>query len=844
MKQVLTGLLSSSLRRGMALGLLAIRPASIALLSTQSGQSEDEVILARVSNHINFLRGETKSRPIAELLRATGTNKERMMELLNGSQRFSISNGDHVSLISGTQESERPFRRYLANDFRSFLSHLSKLRAEEYPVKKVELRELVTRVMGAEARFDVLLAESLHYGFVALDRTNQLCWDLSLVREVAGDEEPSLVGTTSDSVSERERSVISGRTSVDHSSSDKSPLHQSKTLVGLSQTKGNKLLSLPGGTTCIYIYTKEGLQEVIDSHRDMFEEQDLCSNVVVDCEGIPYSLELCQIAYASGVLVFDAQLIGVEHVCHALEPLLSSESTLKIFHDLRGDAFAFSHFGNIQLRNVLDSQLVNEHLFGTCFGGTNEFIRNMGFEPHETKSSVQRQMNSLPPGQYWKTRPLTKDKLEYAAMDVHCLFQATRTLDENVQSDKLLLLKEASLARAQSAIANPRIRKIGFEISKNYKMSSAELLSLESPTDGIFCSIPTVESAVDNVLGRLPDRFKAKFKQVSLDSSIEELDLSGLTDIVLDQDRSPECWVHGRRVFLCQDSDTTVTKDDIDYIVSHLGEIGGVNRAGLEGQLDRYSVIRARNNAIVGLTIRIGRNVTGVLDILLDYVLGSDKSILLLGEPGSGKTTIVREAARLLSEQKHVIVVDTSNEIGGHGIKPHNCIGLARRMMVHSLDAQSKVMIECVQNHTPCCMIIDEIGRRREVLASRTVRQRGVRMIASAHGDLRKLVKNPELNGLVGGVKQVTLGDSLAVREAAREDPDGRRSYSKVREERATDPTFDVVVELRRGVLDEWLLVPDVAIAVDNILDGREYKVERRSRSPETGEIVVELKRV
>jgi stage III sporulation protein SpoIIIAA len=192
---------------------------------------------------------------------------------------------------------------------------------------------------------------------------------------------------------------------------------------------------------------------------------------------------------------------------------------------------------------------------------------------------------------------------------------------------------------------------------------------------------------------------------------------------------------------------------------------------------------------------------------------------------GSGKTTIVRETTRLLAERSNVCIVDTSNEIAGDGNVPHHCVGLARRLMVRSLNKQAEVMIECVQNHTPEVMVIDEIGRPTEVEAAQTCKQRGVRLIASAHGDLRKLLKNPKLRGLVGGVQQVVLGDAQA-KEAG---------GSKLRVERAGPPTFDIIVELRRGAHHEWKIILDVADAVDKVLDGQQYLVQERTRDPLTG---------
>jgi stage III sporulation protein SpoIIIAA len=193
--------------------------------------------------------------------------------------------------------------------------------------------------------------------------------------------------------------------------------------------------------------------------------------------------------------------------------------------------------------------------------------------------------------------------------------------------------------------------------------------------------------------------------------------------------------------------------------------------------------------------------------------------------------------ARLLAERSNVCIVDTSNEIAGDGDIPHPCVGFSRRMMVPSLDKQSAVMIECVQNHTPEIMVIDEIGRSTEVEAARTCKNRGVRLIASAHGDLRKLIKNPKLRGLIGGVESVTLGDEQAKLEAKK----SGRSMQKVKAERAGPPTFDIIVELKRGAHHEWRIVLNSGEAVDKVLEGQPYQAQRRTRNPLIGAIQLDL---
>ncbi|MCS7266254.1 MAG: AAA family ATPase [Armatimonadetes bacterium] len=282
---------------------------------------------------------------------------------------------------------------------------------------------------------------------------------------------------------------------------------------------------------------------------------------------------------------------------------------------------------------------------------------------------------------------------------------------------------------------------------------------------------------LDKLLAVLPPQIRTALEQLE--------DLSELLEVVLDLGRKPEARFPSRYVYL---SDEPVTREDIDYVVERVGEFNRDNRAGIEGTLHRISCIRNRSGRIVGLTCRVGRAVFGTVNIIRDIV-ESGKSILLLGKPGVGKTTKLREIARILADEfgKRVIVVDTSNEIAGDGDVPHPGIGLARRMQVPSPEKQADVMIEAVENHMPEVIIVDEIGRKEEADAARTIAERGVQLIATAHGNtLENLVANPLLCDLVGGIQAVTLSD-----EEAR-----RRGTQKTVLERKAPPTFDVVVEL------------------------------------------------
>ncbi len=297
-----------------------------------------------------------------------------------------------------------------------------------------------------------------------------------------------------------------------------------------------------------------------------------------------------------------------------------------------------------------------------------------------------------------------------------------------------------------------------------------------------------------------------------------------LLEIVLDLGRRPEARFLNREVTL---GDQEITRAEIDYVVDRVSEFTSDNRAGIERTLHRISCIRNRQGDVVGLTLRVGRAVYGTIDIIRD-LLESGKSILLLGKPGVGKTTLLREAARVLAEEKRVVVVDTSNEIGGDGDIPHPAIGRARRMQVATPEFQHQVMIEAVENHMPEVIIIDEIGRELEAAAARTIAERGVQLVGTAHGNsLDNLLQNPTLCDLIGGIQAVTLSD-----EEAR-----RRGTQKTVLERKAPPTFNVVIEIK-----DWqhlALHHDVAAAVDAMLRGRSHAPEVRYRD-EAGQVQIE----
>lgn len=292
-------------------------------------------------------------------------------------------------------------------------------------------------------------------------------------------------------------------------------------------------------------------------------------------------------------------------------------------------------------------------------------------------------------------------------------------------------------------------------------------------------------------------------------------DRNELLEVVMDLGRQPEARFHNQEIVL---SDKEVTDGDIEYVTSHVAPFGGDNRAGIERTLHRISAIRNRKGRIVGVTLRVGRAVFGTINIIRDLV-ESGKSILLLGGPGVGKTTMLREVARVLADdlKKRVVIVDTSNEIAGDGDIPHPAIGHARRMQVVSPPLQHAVMIEAVENHMPEVIVIDEIGAEQEAQAARTIAERGVQLVATAHGNtLDNLIMNPTLADLIGGIQSVTLGDEEAK----------RRGTQKSILERKAPPTFDIVVEIQ-----DWYHVAihsDVAAVVDAMLRGRSIPPEIR----------------
>jgi predicted Fe-Mo cluster-binding NifX family protein len=478
------------------------------------------------------------------------------------------------------------------------------------------------------------------------------------------------------------------------------------------------LYRLSSGDVVELVHSAAHLQQLLESEAAL--RGDASCVVAVDCEGVPKALHLIQLAYftmegVKRVIIIDGVAIGEVNMIKLLAPLLTSESTVKLFHDLHMDAAAFANIGCLQLANCVDSQLVMELRYGTLLMGFNKMLQTLGHSTHSSKSAVKRQMD-LVDASIFSRRPLSQKLVEYAAMDVILLLSIKDRLWELLGGEALSLIKKASNARAQLASSLSGRRRICVDVSNGHALASRELVDIFRPQS----------------------------------------------------------------------------------------------------------------------------RVEGDAAMIADILFRRDCNILFLGEPRSGKTMIVLEAARLLAQMRNnVLVVDTSNAVAVHS---EALQGLVRRLQAPSTADVCSLMIEGVQNHSPDVVFIDEIGRLEEVEAARACKKRGVRVIACARGDLRRVVKSAQLQGLVCSSTTISLGDNAAKADAERHDalPDPADTFAA---QGTSQPVIDVIVELRRGEHNEWGVVMNSADVVGRIFDDGDYFVQKRSRDPTTGELFLEFQK-
>ncbi|KAM3681477.1 hypothetical protein ACJW30_12G000400 [Castanea mollissima] len=411
-------------------------------------------------------------------------------------------------------------------------------------------------------------------------------------------------------------------------------------------------------------------------------------------------------------------------------------------------------------------------------------------------------------------------------------------------SSAIILLSASTSAKPLLNLnLNPLIIDINIIMSRKMKMrrrrnsvavSGLQLQQLGVAGMGVVGAAPTqsqsqsqsqsdshivVQDDLDALLRILPCDLR--------DNLLNEPKIAQLLEVILDLGCYPEARYLGEfgRHYL---RNTKVSMKELEHAQNAVGEFGGDNRAGIEGTLHRISAIRSTKGMIVGLTCRVGRAVSGHVDMIYD-LLQYGKSILFVGKPGVGKTTVMREIARVLADEFHkrVVIVDTSNEIGGDGNIPHSAIGGARRLQVPDSSMQHAVMIEAVENHMPEVIMVDEIGTEAEAHACRSIAERGVMLIGTAHGQrLENIIKNPILSDLVGGVETVTLGDGEA----------RTRNSQKIVLERQAPPAFHFLIEMRDR---HYWVTHQTQKSVDILLRGKNPQVEVRKRN-EKFKVVIE----
>jgi stage III sporulation protein SpoIIIAA len=547
------------------------------------------------------------------------------------------------------------------------------------------------------------------------------------------------------------------------------------------------------------------------------------SMLAVDCEGFKLgqvggSLCLVQVAKAGAgpAYLFDVQT-SKTLFANGLRALLQSTKSIKFVHDCRADVAALLSC-NVTLAGIVDTQVA----YSVAHHGRRDVslstltLESVGKEHPEKQNAPHKQNLRV-----WEQRPLSDVCLKYAAHDVLLLMEAANSLlaQFNDDADAMERVQKRSIARAKEAIDRVE-KRVKAEQRGGGLATVSKLIQSAARVDRRVELNVEITTEFDVLIDALPYHIVDELHEALGDDN-DPADC--VVDIVMDVDRPVRIILRDQNAKSLYLRDAIVSDDDIEHVLNNCGPITDANRCCVGSSLHRCSVIRdGQHDDVVGLTIRTARVVDGIAESIADIVL-SGRSVLLVGAPGRGKTTLLRSVAKMLASEQHdrrVMVVDTNNEIAGEHSLPHDAIGNARRMKVGARSRQHRVMLEAVQNHTPEVLIIDEIGTAQEAREAVSVRQRGVQLIATTHGNsIADVIQNPSLNALLGGVNVVILSAHEREREGA---------ASKTRRERRTPPAFDVCIELRQ--LREWRVHHNVDAAVDVILRGMHEVVECEMR--------------